>query len=230
MHRALRLIMTAGAVAAGLCLVVGMVTLVVALGDHGKAGQNRTGVAGRTRPGTRPPGSQRTQPPHGGAGPGSRARGADRGPRLSSRPFSRGKQLAFYHGSGSAEPGPLHVPAPGAWGLYWQYRCPGGRPGEFILGETRTSASLALAGYCLKLRMAPPRLPAGQSQLARAACDQSKIGFLVRLRFSSKKPSVPATSSRPSHNLAASSPRGIGDTTGPKIDMPSTEMIGVPTS
>ncbi len=144
MHRVLRLIMTAGAVAAGLCLVVGMVTLVVALGDHGKAGQNRTGVAGRTHAGSRPPGSQRTQPPHSGAGPGSRARGANRGPRLSSRPFSPGKQLALYHGSGSAEPGPLHVPAPGAWGLYWQYRCPGGRPGEFILGETRTSASLAV--------------------------------------------------------------------------------------
>ena len=59
---------------------------------------------------------------------------------------------------------------------------------------------------------------------------QSKIGSRVRLRFSSKNPSVPAISSRPSHSFAAASPRGTGDTTGPKIDSSPTEMIGVPTS
>src|ERR1700691_1596958 len=59
---------------------------------------------------------------------------------------------------------------------------------------------------------------------------QSKIGSLVRLRFSSKKPSVPATASTPSQSLAAASPRGIGETTGPKKDTPSTEITGVPTS
>ena len=59
---------------------------------------------------------------------------------------------------------------------------------------------------------------------------QSKIGSLVRLRFSSKKPSVPATSRTPSQSRAAASPRGIGDTTGPKIEVPATEMTGVPTS
>ena len=65
---------------------------------------------------------------------------------------------------------------------------------------------------------------------ARRQSRQSKIGSLVRLRFSSKKPSVPATSSTPSHSFAAASPRGIGETTGPKMEVPSTEMIGVPTS
>src|SRR5580704_7798034 len=60
--------------------------------------------------------------------------------------------------------------------------------------------------------------------------DQSKMGSRVRDRFSSKKPSYPAISSTPSQSLAAASPRGIGDITGPNTDIPFTEMTGVPTS
>ena len=45
---------------------------------------------------------------------------------------------------------------------------------------------------------------------------QATCGELVRARFSSKKPSVPATSSTPSHRRPAASPRGVGVTTGPK--------------
>jgi len=67
----------------------------------------------------------------------------------------------------------------------------------------------------------------GPSRWLRA---QSKIGSEVRLRLSSKKPSVPATSITPSQSLPAASPRGIGETTGPKNDFPCTEMTGVPTS
>ncbi len=58
---------------------------------------------------------------------------------------------------------------------------------------------------------------------------QSKIGSRVRVRFSSKNPSVPATSSTPSQSLAAASARGIGEITGPKNETPDTEMTGVPT-
>lgn len=64
----------------------------------------------------------------------------------------------------------------------------------------------------------------------RPLLPQSKIGSLVLLRFSSKKPSVLATSSTPSQSFAAASPRGMGETTGPKNDAPATEMTGVPTS
>ena len=56
------------------------------------------------------------------------------------------------------------------------------------------------------------------------------MGSRVRERFSSKKPSVPAISRTPSQSLAAASPRGIGDTTGPNTDSPLTVMTGVPTS
>src|SRR6478735_8912182 len=59
---------------------------------------------------------------------------------------------------------------------------------------------------------------------------QSKMGPSVRLRLSSKKPGVPATSTQPSQSRAASSPFGAGVTTGPKNATPLTAMIGVPTS
>ncbi len=58
----------------------------------------------------------------------------------------------------------------------------------------------------------------------------SKMGSRVRERLSSKKPSVSAMASTPSQSLAAASPRGIGDTTGPNTEVPLTEMTGVPTS
>jgi len=41
---------------------------------------------------------------------------------------------------------------------------------------------------------------------------------------------VPAISKTPSQSLAAASPRGIGDMTGPNTDSPLTVMTGVPTS
>jgi len=59
---------------------------------------------------------------------------------------------------------------------------------------------------------------------------QSKMGSRVRVRLSSKKPSVPATSSTPSHSFAAASPLGAGETTGPKNATPPVEITGVPTS
>ena len=45
-HRVLRLIMTAGAVAAGLCLIVGMVLMVAAAAAPATPGQGRARVAG----------------------------------------------------------------------------------------------------------------------------------------------------------------------------------------
>ena len=45
----------------------------------------------------------------------------------------------------------------------------------------------------------------------------SKLGRCVRVRLSSKKPSVPVHSSTPSHSRPAASPLGAGVTTGPKM-------------
>ena len=66
---------------------------------------------------------------------------------------------------------------------------------------------------------------------ARVAAKGSvEDGDRSRVRFSSKNPSVPVTSSTPSHSLPAASPRGIGVTTGPKKACPSKLITGVPTS
>jgi hypothetical protein len=138
-HRMLRLIMTAAAVAAGLCLVVGMVTLVAATGSTGpsKAGQT-------VAPGQRSGGSRHTSQPGGGnhgvsgglSGPGSHARMTQGGH------FHIGHTVAVFDGSGTGEPGPFTIRRPGSWGLSWSYSCPKGKPGNFVLGETHTSIGL----------------------------------------------------------------------------------------
>ena len=48
----------------------------------------------------------------------------------------------------------------------------------------------------------------------------SKLGRSLRVRLSSKKPSVPVHSSTPSHRRPAASPLGAGVTTGPKMAWP----------
>lgn len=72
--------------------------------------------------------------------------------------------------------------------------------------------------------------PTTRAARPRRAPLHVKIGSRVRLRFSSKNPSVLITASTPSQSLAASSPLGIGETTGPKIEAPFTDITGVPTS
>lgn len=134
--------MIVGAVSAGLCLVVGMVTLVVALGGpvHGRAaggGRGPVGAVGPSRPGTRSAGSHRNG--------GRRGKPATRGPaRISPRSFPIGRTIEQYTGFGTGEPGLFRVPAPGVWGLRWQYQCPSGEPADFVLGETRSSSRMAI--------------------------------------------------------------------------------------
>ena len=107
----------------------------------------------------------------------------------------------------------------------------GAGPAVFGLfaGHTGYPAAFALTSLLML-----GALPAGRREHAAAAErtgeGQSKIGSRVRDRFSSKKPSTPASTNTPSHSRPASWPRGIGDTTGPNTDISPTEMMGVPTS
>ena len=110
-RRALRLGMAAGSALAGLGLVVGLLTLVVAMGD-GPPGPDRSQTvanSGRTGP-----------PPY-----------ARRGP-AGARPLP-GATLASYGGTGSAKPVPIRVLGPAPWGLPWSYSCPAGRSGFFTV-------------------------------------------------------------------------------------------------
>jgi len=132
-HRVLRLIMTAGAVAAGLCLIVGMVLMVAAAGGTGHAGSG-------TGSGSRSGGSQLTPPPHTGAH-GQAGVPDSNGHHPSMSPGSRyrvSRTLRVFKGQGTGEPGPFRIGKPGIWGLAWSYNCPPTRPGNFVLGETRT--------------------------------------------------------------------------------------------
>jgi hypothetical protein len=127
--------MTAAAVAAGLCLVVGMVTPVAATGSTGH------GQAGRTvAPGQRSEGSRHTGAPSGGnqggtGGPSMPGRHARMSP---SSHFHIGHTVIVFKGSGTGEPGPFTIRRPGSWGLSWSYNCPRGERGDFVLGETHT--------------------------------------------------------------------------------------------
>lgn len=151
-HRALRLIMAAAAVAAGLCLVVGMVALVAETGtDHRTAGASHPAGPGKRSGGHQPTPPPRTggkQGPAGGpngvAAP-SGVSGPGDHPRMSSgNRFRIGRTIDVYTGSGAAEPGPFDIRKPGTWGLSWSYRCPKGSSGDFVVGETRTWIGLAV--------------------------------------------------------------------------------------
>lgn len=167
-HRTLRLIMAAGGFVAGLCLVVGMVALVAAVGDTNLTTSGATGGAsmgrmtkqdgrggaggptdvprsGSTSPAPQPtpsPAPKTTPPsPSISPAPGSAARTArDPGTVVGGGSFKGGRVVAAYAGTSSGEPGPFLIPRSGEWGIYWSYRCPPDRPGNFVMGETRTTA------------------------------------------------------------------------------------------
>jgi hypothetical protein len=126
-HRALRLFVTAGAWGAGLCLVLGLVTMVAEAAGPSKptpvtaaAGRLRLvdGHGGRTRPGTLP----------GGAA-------AD---------------VRIFSGTGDATTGLFTVARHSRWELQWSYACPARTPGGNLIvregAAGASGASVAAAG------------------------------------------------------------------------------------
>ena len=127
-HRPLRLIMAAAITGAGLCLVLAMITLVVAIGSGGPAAVATAGY------GT----ARRGAPEHvwrpTGHDPGSSAAAEGRQP---------GSVIAAYRGTGPARRGGFLVPAPGVWGLLWSFSCRSGR-GTFAVTEAGTGQALVV--------------------------------------------------------------------------------------
>jgi len=113
-HRALRLGVAAATAAAGLGLVIGLLTLVVALGDR-RTGPNRSRTIANSSHTARP---LLRQPP----GPGGSA-------------LRAGAVLAAYRGAGSARSVKLRVRVPATWGLSWSYRCTATRNGSFTVRD-----------------------------------------------------------------------------------------------
>lgn len=106
-HRLLRLLLMAGGAAAGLCLVLGLVALMITIAPPR---------------GARPAGEQATRGAgHGGAG----GNGAE---------FSVGQTITMLKGNGGDRHA-AHVDEQGVWGIAWRFRCPPGISGEFVVRD-----------------------------------------------------------------------------------------------
>jgi hypothetical protein len=109
-HRALRLLVTAGAWAAGLCLIIGSVALVAgtagpAGATHVRAAAARTGqLPGHHHHARRPPGAGRA-----------------------------GHLLRTFSGTGNRTTSQFSVAAHSRWELQWLYHCPSRRPDGHLL-------------------------------------------------------------------------------------------------
>jgi hypothetical protein len=138
-HRALRLFVTAGAWAAGLCLVIGLVALVAATagpasGTHvaAAAGASRlsSGTSGRTGAGS----GGRHDGAHGQAAGGHRTHG----------------MVRTFAGTGNLTTSAFSVATPSRWELRWAYQCPPGAPrGRLVIregGAENGGVSVAAAG------------------------------------------------------------------------------------
>jgi hypothetical protein len=113
-HRLVRLLLTAGGAAAGMCLVVGLVTLMVALGaPHHQAPR----AAGQ----------------FGGHSGESRANGGGAGRKV-------GRTVAAVSGHGGRLGREIPVHEQTVWGLAWSFHCPPGRSGEFTVRDSDHAA------------------------------------------------------------------------------------------
>lgn len=113
-NRLLRLLIAAGSAAAGMCVVVALVTLVITLGAHArKLPLAAASASGRTRQDS-------------GRGTG----------------LTVGRTVATLTGNGGPDRHTVRVQARATWGLAWSFRCPPGRSGTFTVradGPARTS-------------------------------------------------------------------------------------------
>jgi hypothetical protein len=123
-HRALRLFVTAGAWAAGLCLVIGLVALVAEAAGPASA-THVTAAAGSAQLSARAAKARASQRGHHGGSAG-RAESSHRARTV----------LGTFSGRGNRTTGPFTVPAPGRWNLQWSYVCPPRTPrGQLIIRE-----------------------------------------------------------------------------------------------
>lgn len=128
-HRALRLFVTAGTWAAGLCLVIGLVTLAAEAAGPGRP-THVTAAAGASRLSSADGGGR--------AGQGGRQHGGRAG-QPGGRPGR--SVLSTFAGTGNRTTGAFSVAAPGRWVLQWHYWCPAGTPrGRLIIREGGTGS------------------------------------------------------------------------------------------
>ncbi len=133
-HRAVRLALAAGVVAAGLCLVLGMTVLAVTIGARGRVPADPEAV-GRA---VQPVSSYRTA-----AKPGSSSGPGEAQGEHASLPLA-GRTVAAFHGASQPSRAVFHVAKPGTWGLAWTLRCRGGTTGHLIVAEGAGPSAYAI--------------------------------------------------------------------------------------
>jgi|HubBroStandDraft_1064217.scaffolds.fasta_scaffold172441_1 hypothetical protein len=156
-HRLLRLAMVLGMTAAGFCLVLAMVGLVVALGHAGTATkapapardgtQAASGRPAQPGPSARrprsPDPSYRTSALYRQDRPGhreGRRRGQDTAKAAAHR-FQVGATVASYQGNGSARHERFLVRGIGNWGISWNFSCAKPGTGSFGVSEADSKAA-----------------------------------------------------------------------------------------
>lgn len=131
-HRALRLFATAGLWAAGLCLVVGLIALVVSQARPGRLAPAAVTTPTRADPGKLVAGRRHSLQ----AVPPASHRPAGRQPARAAR------VLAVFAGHGDKTTRTFRTAAAGRWQIRWAYTCAApGRAGQFIVADARRGAA-----------------------------------------------------------------------------------------
>ena len=161
-RRALRLIVTAGSCAAGLCLVVGLVALVAAVTKPQPSrptniAATASGARGTTKLPYQPPPAlvDAAHPDHGGRGPSL----------LHPAPGARAAVLAALAGSGNAVTPQFSISGI-AWRLSWSCRCGAARAGRQLIVREVPAAGPASTIWTPAASPVPARPPAGRVALA----------------------------------------------------------------
>jgi hypothetical protein len=142
-HRILRLVMVVGLAGAGLCLVLALTGLVVAIGasrapraepkegtSSGRPDALRLRASADYRPDhtDHPDHPDHTDNGRAGSPPDAAARRAGR--------FAVGTTIDKFRGAGLARHHKFKVSGPGDWGLSWTFTCPAKNSGRFTLSES----------------------------------------------------------------------------------------------
>jgi hypothetical protein len=141
-HRALRLFVTAGVWAAGLCLVIGLLVLVVSAASPGPVGRLAAESADTS--------TQRTaarDPARGHDRKGSRLVASTSGRRQARHPARRdpSRLIASFAGHGGTATRTFRVSGGRGWRIGWSFSCPAGLAAGLLVVEDAAPGSVRAA-------------------------------------------------------------------------------------
>jgi hypothetical protein len=141
-HRALRLFVTAGTWAAGLCLVIGLLVLVASAARPGRIGHFSTASSAqsatrRHRGAPATGGSAADRPGRAWSGTGRQDAGGDAGAS------GQDRQIAEFTGHGDQTTRQFTLDNTTRWQLEWSYSCPAGQASGLLIVEDTNGTAVA---------------------------------------------------------------------------------------